>query len=49
MNREKILTITNILHAQAQVDRNCQFGEEVHSLAEEYSNTLLRNKSWDGK
>ena len=49
MNREKIVTITNLLHAQAQVDRDSQFGEEVHSLVDEYSNTLLRNKSWDGK
>ena len=49
MNKEKTVTIINLLHAQAQIDKNSQFGIEVHSLANEYSNILLKNRFWDSK
>ena len=41
-NKDGEVTIIDLLHVQAQVEPNCQFGKEIHMLAEEYSKIITK-------
>ncbi|CAI2369255.1 unnamed protein product [Moneuplotes crassus] len=47
MHKDKEVSITTLLHAQTQIDSDCQLGEEVHSLTNEYVKFLLNNHNND--
>jgi len=40
------VTILDIMHAQAKVTEDTQFGREIHSLSKEYSRLLMENKAF---
>ena len=49
MNKDGVPTIIDLLHIQANVSDDCQYGKEVYSLVNEYSNMLMKKLSGSGK
>lgn len=49
MNKDGEVTIIDLMHIQANVPDDCQYGKEVHSLVNEYSNILMKKMTGGGK
>jgi hypothetical protein len=49
VDRSGRVTVIDLMHVQAIVQKDTQFGKEIYSLVEEYSRVLMESSSYGSK